>query len=71
MGGQQRTLRTVGDRWSHLQAAKFGANTQPYYVVLTPDERPLGPVRSYDEDVDAYLRWLDDALRQWKQQNSK
>ena len=71
VGGQQRTLRTVGDRWSHLQAAKFGANTQPYYVVLTPDERPLGPVRSYDEDVDAYLRWLDDALRQWKQQNSK
>ena len=56
--GRQRTLRTVGDRWSFLQATRFGAQTQPFYVILDADGRLLAPARSYDEDADAFLRWL-------------
>ena len=59
--GQQRTLRTVGDKWSYLQRHKFGANTQPFYVPVDPQGKPLGPSRSYDEDVKAYIQYLDDA----------
>lgn len=66
VNGQKRTLRTIGDKWSHLQATKFGANTQPFYVLLDEDGKPLGPSRSYDEDVEAYLQWLDDALTKHK-----
>ncbi|MBO6145073.1 MAG: thioredoxin family protein [Prevotella sp.] len=62
VGGRQRTLRTVGDRWSHLQATRFGANTQPFYILLDNDGRPLSPARSYDEDAEAYLQWLDQGL---------
>ena len=50
-GKRMRTLRTVGDKWSFLQASKFGANTQPFYVLLTPDGHALAPSRSYNEDV--------------------
>ena len=57
-GGKQRTLRTVGDRWSFLQATRFGAQTQPFYVILDADGTQLAPARSYDEDADAFLRWL-------------
>jgi thiol:disulfide interchange protein DsbD len=57
--GRERTLRTVGDRWSHLQATRFGAQTQPFYVILDADGTPLAPARSYDEDADAFLRWLN------------
>ncbi len=60
--GKKRTLRSVGDKWSHLQASMFGANTQPYYVLLSPDGRRIAPPRSYDEDVEAYLEWLRQAL---------
>ena len=33
--GKQRTLRTVGDKWSYLQRHKFGANAQPFYVLTS------------------------------------
>ena len=56
--GQSVKLRTVGDRWSYLQRSKFGANAQPFYVLLDNDGMPIGPSRSYDEDIDAYVDFL-------------
>ena len=66
VNGQQRTLRTIGDKWSHLQAMKFGANTQPFYVLLDEEGKPLGPSRSYDEDIQEYTDWLDAGLTNYK-----
>ncbi len=66
VNGQKRTLRTIGDKWSHLQAVKFGANTQPFYVLLNEDGMPLGPSRSYNEDIQEYLQWLDNGLNKYK-----
>jgi thiol:disulfide interchange protein DsbD len=60
--GQQRTLRTVGDKWSYLQRTKFGANAQPFYVLLDNEGHPLAPSRSYDEDIAAYLQLLRQGL---------
>lgn len=61
--GQDRKLRTVGDRWSYLQRHKFGANAQPFYVLLSPDGKPLAPSYSFNEDVAAYTRWLESGLK--------
>ncbi len=61
--GTERKLRTVGDRWSYLQRYKFGANAQPFYVLLSPDGKPLAPSYSYNEDVAAYTQWLKDGLK--------
>lgn len=66
INGQKRTLRTVGDKWSYLQATKFGANTQPFYVLLDPQGTPLAPSRSYDEDIQEYINWLDAGLTKYK-----
>lgn len=60
--GKKMTLRTVGDKWSYLQAYKFGTNTQPCYVALDNDGRPLTGTYSYKEDVDAYLEFLNGGL---------
>lgn len=65
-GKRMRTLRTVGDKWSFLQASKFGANTQPFYVLLTPDGHALAPSRSYNEDVKQYTDWLDNGLSRFR-----
>ena len=66
--GQTRKLRTIGDKWSYLQRTKIGANTQPYYVLLDPETgRPLNGLRSYDEDVDAYVKFLQDGLKNFRQ----
>ena len=66
--GQQRTLRTVGDKWSYLQRTKFGANAQPFYVLLDNEGHPLAPSRSYDEDIAAYLNFLQQGLSRYSHQ---
>lgn len=60
--GQKRTLRTVGDKWSYLQRVKFGANAQPFYVILNEEGHPLAGSRSYDEDIQAYIDFLNKGL---------
>ena len=62
LNGQQRTLRTVGDKWSYLQASKFGANAQPYYIAIDNDGRPLNHAYGFKEDVAAYIDYLQQGL---------
>ena len=65
--GQQRKLRTVGDKWSYLERTKIGANTQPFYVLLHPATgKPLNGLRSYDEDIAAYIDFLEKGLKNFK-----
>ncbi|MBQ7157256.1 MAG: thioredoxin family protein [Bacteroidaceae bacterium] len=61
--GEKRKLRTVGDNWSYLQSTKFGATAQPFYVLLDGAGNPLNKSYSYDEDVDKFLDWLREGLR--------
>ena len=60
---QLRKLRTVGDKWSYLQANKFGANAQPFYVLLDNQGNPLTKSYSYNEDIPAYINWLNEGLK--------
>jgi thiol:disulfide interchange protein DsbD len=65
--GQQRKLRTIGDKWSYLQRTKIGANTQPNYVLLDPTTgKPLNGLRSYDENIDEYVEFLNTGLKNYK-----
>ena len=64
--GNTKTLRTIGAKWSWLQSHKFGANAQPFYVVLDPvTARPLSASRGYNEDIPAYLDFLQRALSRY------
>lgn len=60
--GTKRTLRTVGDKWSYLQRSKFGANAQPFYVILDNKGMPLAGSYSYDENISRYLEFLNKGL---------
>lgn len=64
--GKERTLRTVGDKWSYLQRVKFGANAQPFYVLIDNDGQPLNKSYSYDEDIPAYIDFLETGLDNYK-----
>ncbi len=64
--GQTKTLRTVGAKWSYLQSHKFGANAQPFYVMVDPaTAKPLAGSRAYDEDIAAYLDFLKKGLERF------
>ena len=65
--GQQKTLRTVGAKWSYLQSHKFGANAQPFYVALDPATgKPLTGSRGFNADVQAYIDFLNQGLRNFE-----
>ena len=64
--GKETKLRTVGDKWSYLQRSRFGSQTQPYYVLLDNEGNLLAPGRSYNEDIDAYIEFLQSGLDAYK-----
>ena len=65
--GETKTLRTVGAKWSYLQSHKFGANAQPFYVMLDNDGHPLAGSRAYNEDIQGYLDFLNTGLGKYGQ----
>lgn len=66
--GTERTLRTVGDKWSYLQRIKFGANAQPFYVLIDNEGKPLNKSYSYDEDIPKYIEFLQTGLENYKKE---
>jgi len=63
--GEKVKLRTVGDKWSYFQRMKFGANAQPFYVLLDHQGKPLAPSYAFNEDVSAYLNFLKSGLSEF------
>lgn len=64
--GKERTLRTVGDKWSHLQVSKFGAIAQPFYVLLDNAGKPLNKSYAYDENIRKYIEFLETGLTNYE-----
>ena len=57
--GKNVTLKTIGDKWSHMQRAHYQSNAQPYYVQLDADgNRIVEGSYAYDEDIEKFLNWL-------------
>ncbi|MGV8964594.1 MAG: cytochrome c biogenesis protein CcdA [Candidatus Saccharimonadaceae bacterium] len=64
--GRETKLKTIGDKWSYLQRHKFGANAQPYYIALTTEGDPISPSYAYDEDVEKYIQFLEEGIKNFK-----
>jgi hypothetical protein len=64
--GSQRTLGTVGSRWSYLQNTKYQSSTQPQYWIIDGDENHYSDSTSYDPDVAKYIQWLNKGLEKFK-----
>ena len=61
LNGNQRTVRTYGDLWSLLETYKFGFIAQPFYAILDAEGEILGEPYGYDEDVENFLKWIQNA----------
>lgn len=64
--GKTSKLKTVGDKWSYLERHKFGVNSQPFYVLLNDEGKPIGPAYAYDENVDRYIEFLKTGLKNFE-----
>ena len=61
-GGKEFHIRTIGKKWSYLQASQFDRNAQPFYVLLDHNGTQIGGSAGYDPDPDAFLEYINDAL---------
>jgi thiol:disulfide interchange protein DsbD len=60
--GRTTRLTSVGDKWSYLQRSKFGANAQPFYVIVDAAGKPLNGSFSFTEDSQKFTRYLERSL---------
>ncbi len=68
--GRRVVLESVGDKWSYLQRSKFGANSQPYYVMIDNTGAPLAVPYYYDENVEKFGNWLNTGISNYKSDGS-
>jgi len=61
--GRERTIRTIGQKWSVFQAERFGVNSQPYYVILDHNGNLLAPPHSFDLNIDRFVEFLNEGKR--------
>ena len=66
INGKMVMLETVGDKWTYLQGHRFGANAQPFYVLVDADGNPLCGSYSFNLDVDAYINFLEKGLKKFE-----
>ena len=63
--GNEKTLKKVGEKWSAFQTINFKNNSQPYYVLLSPNLEVLNKPIQYT-DTDTYQSWLSEVLENFK-----
>ncbi len=63
-------IRTVGNKWADFQARYFNRNSQPYYVLMSPDGKVLNQPVPYTPDVEEYEAFLECGLQQFKKVKS-
>jgi thiol:disulfide interchange protein len=69
-GGMEKTIKTIGNKWSDLQASKYGTNSQPFYVLLDNEGKQLVTPHAFDLDIDAYVKFLEDGVKEFKKRNA-
>ena len=66
--GTNKSIVTVGDKWSTFQIENFGATSQPQYAIITPDEKALTKSKYYTPDDSEFAEWLQCGLQTWRSQ---
>lgn len=61
-----KVLKTLGKVNSHYALKTWGVNSQPCYIIIAPDGQLLAGPRGYDLDVQAYLDFLSEGLRAYR-----
>ena len=65
-GGKDFRIRTIGNKWSYLQASRFDRNAQPFYVMIDHDGNHIGGSAGYDPDSEVFIDFLEEGLFEFK-----
>lgn len=65
--GEKHILETIGEENSYLQRTKFGANAQPFYVLLNNEGKPLEKAFVFDENPQNFINFLKEGLKNYNE----
>lgn len=66
-----RTVKLLGKKNTDIQINKYGANAQPYYLILDAEGNKLAPPRAYDLNIEAFTKFLDDGFAEYQKKHLK
>lgn len=67
LGDQTKHIKTIGNKWSYMQAERYKTNSQPQYILVDTNERMLtNRTTSYNPSVELYITWLDEGIKEFK-----
>ena len=61
-----KKIKSVGNKWSDLQTARFGTNSQPYYVLLDLNEKMLSKPAAYNTNIEKFIEFLDGGKKEFE-----
>lgn len=64
--GRKKEIKTIGDKFATLQTENFSNNAQPFYALISPDEKLLTHPVGYTPDAKEYVNWLKCGLEAFK-----
>ncbi len=64
-GTKKKTLTTIGNKWSTLQAVTYASSSQPYYVLYSPKNGLLTNPIGYTPDISEFESWLKCGLEEF------
>ncbi|HMK26762.1 MAG TPA: thioredoxin family protein [Chitinophagaceae bacterium] len=64
--GSQKSIITVGDKWTTFQIENFKATAQPQYSIISPDEKALAKTKFYTPNPSEFAQWLKCGLDAFK-----
>ena len=62
-----KEIKEVGKKWADFQAIHFDTNSQPYYVLSSPDGKILSKPVAYTPDIEQYRMLLQCGLDKFKE----
>ena len=63
-GTKKKTLTTIGNKWSTLQAVTYASSSQPYYVLYSPKNGLISNPIGYTPDIPTFKSWLECGIEQ-------
>ena len=64
--GTDKSIVSVGDKWSTFQIENFGATSQPQYAIISPEQIALTKTKFYTPNPDEFIKWLECGLDAFK-----
>ena len=64
--GKEREITDIGDKFKYMEEALYKQSTQPLYVLVDGNEKPLNDIRGYNPSIPEYVQWLDEGIKNYK-----